>query len=309
MDLRQLDLNLLKAFDALMDERNVTRAAARLALTQSAVSGTLNRLRDSFGDPLFLRTQRGVTPTPRALELAAPIKRVLADVQALLQPTSFDPAQAEFTLALAATDYALRAVVLPFVAALRPLAPGIRVAVHPLQEAQVLERMERGALDLALLTPETAPPELHCQRLFDERYVCVMRQGHPAANGADAADAAQVKSLTVEQFCALDHAIVSLQGGGFAGATDTALARLERTRRVMASVPSFVMLLDLVRASDLVALVPARLLNGQAGLCTVQPPLDVPGFTKLLTWHARTHADPGHRWVRGLLMASCDAAR
>lgn len=306
MDLRQLDLNLLKAFDALMDERNVTRAAARLALTQSAVSGTLNRLRDSFGDPLFLRTQRGVTPTPRALELAAPIKRVLADVQALLHPPAFDPARAEFTVALAATDYALRAVVLPFVAALRPLAPGIRVAVHAVQEAQVLERMERGALDLALLTPETAPPELHCQRLFDERYVCVMRQDHPAAKGTHTA---QAELLTVDQFCALDHAIVSLQGGGFAGATDTALARLGRTRRVMASVPSFVMLLDLVRASDLVALVPERLVSGQAGLCTVQPPLDVPGFTKLLTWHARTHADPGHRWVRGLLMASCDAAR
>lgn len=306
MDLRQLDLNLLKAFDALMDERNVTRAAARLALTQSAVSGTLNRLRDSFGDPLFLRTQRGITPTPRALELAAPIKRVLADVQALLQTTSFDPAQAEFTLALAATDYALRAVVMPFVAALRPLAPGIRVTVHPVQEAQVLDRMEHGALDLALLTPETAPPELHCQRLFDEHYVCVLRQGHPAAHGTESST---MTPLTLDQFCALDHAMVSLQGGGFAGATDAALARVGRARRVVASVPSFVMLLDLVRTSDLVALVPARLLVGQSGLCAGPPPLEVPGFTKLLTWHARTHTDQAHRWVRGLLMHCCNAVQ
>ena len=205
---------------------------------------------------------------------------------------------------MAATDYALRAVVLPFVAALRPLAPGIRVAVHTVQEAQVLDRMEHGALDLALLTPETAPPELHCQRLFDEHYVCVLRQGHPAAQSADAS---QMAPLTLDQFCALDHAMVSLQGGGFAGATDAALARVGRARRVVASVPSFVMLLDLVRTSDLVALVPARLLVGQTGLCAGPPPLEVQGFTKLLTWHARTHTDPAHRWMRGLLMHCSNA--
>jgi DNA-binding transcriptional LysR family regulator len=299
MDLRQLDLNLLKAFDALMDERNVTRAAARLALTQPAVSGTLNRLRESFGDPLFVRTQRGVVPTPRALELAAPIKQVLAHVDVLLKPVVFDPATAAFTLSVAATDYALRAVVVPWMAALRSLAPGVRVAIYPLEDARVLERMERGTLDCALLTPETAPPELHCQRLFDERYVCVVREGHPTAAPA---------ALDLDQFCALDHAMVSLQGGGFEGATDAALARLGRRRRVMASVPSFVMLLDLVRNSDLVALVPERLLDQQAGLKVQAPPLEVPGFTKILAWHARTHPDPGHRWARALLMEiACDA--
>lgn len=293
MDLRQLDLNLLKAFDALMDERNVTRAAARLALTQPAVSGTLNRLRDSFGDPLFVRTQRGVVPTPRALELADPIKQVLAQVDVLLKPVEFDPASATFTLSVAATDYAMRAVVVPWVAALRPLAPRVRVAVHPMDEAHTLERMERGTLDLALVTPESAPPELHCQRLFDERYLCVMRQNHPSA---------QHTQLTLEHFCALNHAMVSLQGGGFQGATDTALAQRGLSRRVMASVPSFVMLLDLVRDSDLVALVPERLLDHVDGFHVQEPPLPVPGFTKILAWHARTHADPGHRWARSLLI-------
>lgn len=293
---RNVDLNLLKAFDALIDERSVTRAAARLALTQPAVSGILNRLRDSFGDPLFVRTQRGIAPTPRALELMGPIKRVLADIEGILTPAAFDPAVADFTLSLAATDYALRAVVVPFIAALRPLAPGIRVAVRQIDEAGLLEQMERGELDLALLTPQTAPAGLHSRNLFDERYVCVLREGHPLAGG---------DGLSLEQFCALDHAMVSLRGGGFSGATDEALARLGRSRRVRVSVPGFVMLLDIVRASDLLALVPRRLLQDAGGLHQIEPPLEVAGFTKILTWHARTHEDPGQRWVRALLLQSC----
>jgi len=296
MELRTLDLNLLKAFDALMDERNVTRAAARLALTQPAVSGILNRLRESFGDPLFIRTRHGITPTPRALALTAPVKRVLADIDGLLRPAAFDPARAEFTLSLAATDYALRAVVVPFIAALRPLAPGVRLAIRPVDEARVLERMECGELDLALLTPQGTPPELHSRSLFEERYVCVLRAAHPLAGAG---------VLSLEQFCALDHGMVSLEGGGFRGVTDEALARLGRARRVMLSVPSFLTLLDVVRASDLVALVPRRLLQGVQGLALIEPPLEVAGFTKSVAWHARTHDDPGHRWVRALLFETC----
>lgn len=298
MQLRQLDLNLLKAFDALVDERNLTRAAERLAVTQPAVSATLNRLRDAFGDPLFVRSARGVTPTARALALAGPIKRILADIEAVLMPEAFDPATADFTVTVSATDYALRAVVMPFVAALRPRAPQVRVAVVQAHGPELLARMERGELDLALVTPEMAPPDLHSRRLFDERYVCVLREGHPASEQA----------LTLDAFCALDHGIVSLQGGGFAGPTDEALAQLGRERRVMASVPSFAMLLDLVRSTDLVALVPERLLHGARGLIVRPPPLEVAGFTKILAWHARTQADPRQRWVRDLLVQACGPA-
>ncbi len=296
MQLRQLDLNLLKAFDALMDERNVTRAAERLAVTQPAVSATLNRLRDALGDPLFVRTQRGIAPTERALALAGPIKRILADIEAVLQPQAFDPATAAFTVTLSATDYALRAVVMPFVAALRPLAPHIRVAVIQAHGPELLERMERGELDLALITPQMAPADVHVRPLFDERYVCVLRQGHPAVGP---------EALTLDTFCALDHGIVSLQGGGFSGATDEALSRLGRQRQVKVSVPSFGMLLDLVRSTDLAALVPERLLVGVTGLEVCPAPLEVAGFTKVLAWHARTHVDPRQRWVRDLLVRTC----
>jgi DNA-binding transcriptional LysR family regulator len=283
-------------FDALMDERSVTRAAERLALTQPAVSASLQRLRESFGDALFVRSQRGINPTLRALALAAPIKRILAEAAQLLQPERFEPAQAQFTLSLAATDYALRAVVLPFITALRLKAPGIRVAVQTVDDSHMLARMESGTLDMALLTPQSAPPQLHCKSLFEESYVCVLRADHPLALAGE---------LSLEQFCALAHGVVSLQGGGFQGPTDEALARIGRQRRVMLSVPSFVMLLDAVRSSDLAALVPRRLLQGAQGLCLIAPPLEVAGFRKILVWHARTHDDPGYRWLRELLFTTC----
>lgn len=300
MLLRNLDLNLLKAFDALIDERNVTRAAERLAVTQPAVSAMLARLRDAFADPLFLRTQRGMVPTARAMALGAPIKRILAEIDGILQPTEFEPASALFTVSISATDYALRAVVLPFIAVLRSLAPGVRVAVVVQSHGmELLEQMERGELDLALITPQMCPPDLHSRTLFDEQYVCVLRDGHAAAAEA---------VLTLDTFCALDHGIVSLQGHGFSGPTDEALARLGRQRRVMVSVPSFGMLLDLVRSTELAALVPARLLLETQGLAVRQAPLEVVGFTKILAWHARTHTDPRLRWIREQLVHVCSSS-
>lgn len=297
-DIRALDLNLLKALDALLDERSVTRAAARLGLTQPAVSGMLTRLRENFGDPLFVRTQRGIVPTPRASGLAAPVKRVLGEIEALLRPPGFEPSTAGFTLSLAATDYALRAVVVPFLSALRHRAPGIRVAVRPIESDRVQARLERGDLDLALLTPEATSPDLHARRLFEEHYVCALRRDHP-----DAADG----HMPLDRFCALDHALVSYAGGGFRGVTDDALAGLGRERRVVVSVTSFLVLPDLLRASDLVAVVPRRLISGTEGLALLAPPLDIPGFTKVAAWHERTHRDPGHRWVRALLFETCGA--
>ncbi|HWT38132.1 MAG TPA: LysR family transcriptional regulator [Paraburkholderia sp.] len=297
-DIRAIDLNLLRTLDALLDERNVTKAARRLSLTQPAVSGMLTRLRESFDDPLFVRTQRGIVPTLRALELAAPLKQILGEIDALLRPQAFDPATAELTLTIASTDYALQAVVLPFLEALRRRAPGVRVAVVPVQDTLLQTQFERGEIDLALVTPESALPELHARRLFDERYVCVMRVSHPDAQGA---------ALSLDRFCALDHALVSYSGGRFRGVTDDALARLGRERRVTVSVTSFLVLPRILKSSDLIAVVPQRLVARSKGLATLEPPLEIPGFTKTVAWHERTHRAPAHRWVRELLFKTCDA--
>ncbi len=295
-DIRNIDLNLLRTLDALLDERNVTRVARRLALTQPAVSGMLTRLRESFDDPLFVRTQRGIVPTERALELAGPLKQVLSDIDTMLRPQAFDPASAELTLSIAATDYALQVVVVPFLARLRTLAPRVRVAVVPVQSQPLQPLFERGDVDLALITPDSAPADLHARTLFEERYVCVMREGHPDA---------QAGALSLERFCALDHALVSYDGGSFHGVTDEALARLGKSRRVALSVTSFLVLPRILQCTDLIAVVPRRLVRPGDGLVIVDAPVEVPGFTKTAAWHERTHRSPGHRWVREVLFDTC----
>lgn len=295
-DIKTLDLNLLKALDALLDERSVTRAAARLSLTQPAVSGMLTRLRDSFGDPLFVRNQRGIIPTPRALELAMPVKKVLDDIGDLLQPAVFDPATAVMTVSIAATDYALKTILVPFLARLREVAPGIRVAIHSVEDSRLLTQMESGELDLALITPEVTQPGLHARRLFDERYVCVMRSTHPAAAAG---------TLTLAEFCTLEHAIVSYVGGSFRGATDIALAQQGLTRHVALSVNSFTALTDILQMTDLIAVMPERLIRHQTGLICMEPPLPISGFTKVAAWHDRTHHDAGYAWVRAFLFETC----
>lgn len=290
--LRTLDLNLLKTLDALLDERSVTRAAQRLSLTQPAVSAMLNRLREHFDDPLFTRGQHGINPTLRALALAAPVRQILGDIDLLLQPQAFDAASSQMSLSIAATDYALSAVAVPFIAALRQQAPGVRVSVQPVENDRLAVQMERGEIDMALVTPDSTPADLHARHLFDEEYVCLLRPDHPALLHGE---------LSLDQFCALDHALVSHSGKVFSGVTDDALAAMGRQRRVTLAVNSFLVLPDILLSSDLVAVVPRRLAGSAKGLKAVPPPVAVAGFSKTLVWHERSHRDPGHRWLRALL--------
>ncbi|HCL3396500.1 TPA: LysR family transcriptional regulator [Pseudomonas aeruginosa] len=294
-NLRSLDLNLLRALDALLDEGSVTRAAERLALTQPAVSGMLTRLRESFDDPLFVRSQRGLVPTVRAQSLALPIKRVLGEIDGMLQPPEFVPGTAEFTLSIAATDYAQRTILVPLLAALREEAPGVRVSVRPVDGLRLEHQLASGELDMAIVTPDSIYPGLHARPLYDEQYVCVLRDDHPNADGFD-----------LDDFCALDHALVSLGNGSFEGVTDEALAGLGRKRHVVLSVPSFLMLLEILRGSDLIAVVPKRLIQTSDGLRVLDPPVPIPGFQKVVAWHERTHHHPAHQWVRALLSTVCE---
>ncbi|MGX1124432.1 LysR family transcriptional regulator [Pseudomonas sp. HLS-6 TE3448] len=297
-DIRKLDLNLLRALDALLDERSVTRAADRLALTQPAVTGMLNRLRESFDDPLFVRAQRGIVPTPRAEQLAVPIKQLLADVECMLQPQAFDPLTANMTVKLASTDYALRAIVVPFLSVLRQRAPNIRVSVLPIDDQGLQLQLDRGDIDLALVTTEATASGLRAKLLFDESYVCVMRSDHP-----DAAN----DTLSLDRFCALDHVLVSPSGGGFLGVTDEALKKVGRSRRVTVSVTSFLVLPEILMVSDLIAVVPRRLAVRHDGLTLVEPPVEIPGFSKMLAWHERTHRDACYQWIRSLMVDTVNA--
>jgi DNA-binding transcriptional LysR family regulator len=291
-DIRNLDLNLLKAFDALMDEGSVTRAAQRLVLTQPAVSAMLTRLRDNFDDPLFVRSQRGMVPTERALTLAGPIKQVLADINLLLQPIHFEPETAKMTYTIAATDYALKAVIVPLMAELKKQAPGIRVAVISVNHDSLSRQMEQGEVDLALVTPQTTPEELHSSALYEEQYVCMMRADHPVAISG---------CVTLEQFCSLEHILVSNKGG-FWGPTDEALAAMKLNRHIGLAVNSFLVLPEILGITDMIAVVPRRLACRHDNLVIMDTPLEVKGFTKSMAWHERSHRDPSHQWIRALCL-------
>ncbi len=292
INIRNVDLNLLVTFDALYDARNVTRAAERLALTQPTVSGMLTRLRALFDDPLFVRTQHGVLPTPRADALSEPVKALLASVEALVTPDDFDPGLAEMKISISANDYMQHALIVPFIERLRKQAPGIRLAVMPAYIAGLAAKLARGEVDLAVTIPEFADPGLPRSLLYTERYVCVAREDHPLTG----------KKLSLEDFCRFDHVLVSPTGGGFSGPTDDALAKFGVSRRVSVSLPSFHVMLQTIRADDFLALVPERILYGKmAGLKLFEPPVLVPDFDVIACWHSRVDANPGQRWIRGLL--------
>lgn len=292
VDIRTFDLNLIRVLDALLDEGSVTRAASRLALTQPAVSGALAHLRDALGDPLFVRAQRGLVPTPRALDLALPVKRLLQEAEAIVRPSAFDPASSEFQVSVSASDYAQRVLLTPFLSMLRKDARGIRLAVRPLLGSDLPRMMARGAVDLALLTPEEGPEQLISRRLFDDRYVCAVRRGHPLSTGV----------LSLDAFCDLDQALVSPQGGGFRGPVDAALDALGRSRRVAVSVPSFLALLDVLAETDLIAAVSERLVRSAPDLELQPLPVAVPEFTIIAAWHERTRHDPAQNWLRARLV-------
>jgi DNA-binding transcriptional LysR family regulator len=287
--LRDLDLNLLVALDTLLEERSVTRAAGRLGLTQSAMSGALARLRSALDDPLFVRTQRGIHPTPRAEALAAPLKRWLSEGDALVRRAEFEPRRWEGSFTVSTTDYMQLALLPALLARLRSEAPGLRLAVVPLVRQRLAESLAKGEIDLGVTIPEFAPPEVRSRRLYRDRYVVAVRAGHPLA---------KLRRSSLEDFCRYDHVLVSPTGGSFEGPADLALAELGRRRRVSLSVPSFLLVPELLLAADLVAVLPARAVAKRRDIATRKPPIAIPDFDVMAVWHSRVHADPAHRWLR-----------
>lgn len=240
MDTTRIDLNLLVTFEALLAEQNVTKAAARLNLSQPAVSAQLNRLREMFDDPLLVPARRGMTPTAKALELLGPLRDALDQLRRTLQThKDFHPQSAQLTLTIACTDYIQAAVVMPLVLALR-------------------------------------------------------QRGHPALSA----------ELSMEAFAQLEQVIVSPSGGGFTTPIDEALATFGLERRVVMSAASFLFVPQIVAISDLVALVPRRLLQQvmTERLAQAEVPWLAEQFEVSMIWHERNHGHAGQRWVREVIL-------
>lgn len=288
-NLRRLDLNLLVTLDVLLAEHNVTRAAERLNFSQPSVSVHLAKLREIFDDPLLLPGPRGMRPTARAEELREPLRQALEALERAVAPASpFDPAQARDTWRVAATDYGESAILLPALSGLRAAAPGTRIAVVEMMPSRIAKQAELGDIDLAFHTAEGSPLNLRRRTLFAERYVLAGRAGHPRLK----------RRPTLKQFCTLDQVIVSPDGGGFSGVTDAALAEHGLERRVVLSVPHFLFLRSVLESTDLVAMLPERLVGNSGTLQVVDAPLEVPGYEMAMLWHERSHRDPAHQWLR-----------
>jgi DNA-binding transcriptional LysR family regulator len=298
VDLRSLDLNLLVALDALLTERNVTRAAARLHLSQSSTSAALARLREAFGDPLLLRTARGMLPTLRGAALADPVRQVLAEIERMVSAaSSFDARTAAETFRIAASDYVEFAILPQLVDHLEVHAPSCRLAVRAMDFTTVGEQLQAGEVDLAVLALQNAPPEMRSRPLYNERFVCVVRRDHPAA-----ASVASGGRMPLEVFCTLDHVLVSPRGTAFRAQTDEALAAIGRERNVRLAVPHFLLVPEILSRTDMVAVLPERLARGySARLAMMELPIDVPAFTIAAVWHERSHRGPAQAWLREAL--------
>lgn len=311
-NLRTLDLNLLRVFDEVMAERNLTRAANKLAMTQPAVSNALNRLRDALGDRLVVRSGYGVEPTPKALALWPAIADALRQIESSLAPGEFVPAQANTTFVLAMADATAAELMPGLVEILQDEAPGVSMRVLPLATRDPRRMLEEGMMDLAVgffppVIADLAVQEqagrmaaFERQRLFGGEYVCVMRKGHPLAKG----------SLTIKRYCDARHLRVSFSGRPF-GFVDEALMALGRQRRVVLTVNQFFTAGRVVATSDLVAVLPKHFVSvtGMADQFVLRElPFEVPLVLVDALWHRREGQRSDHAWLRAAVATAAHKA-
>lgn len=301
MNLRKFDLNLLVIFQTIIAEKSVVAAAAQIGLSPSAVSHALARLRVMFNDELFRRTSRGLEPTERALALATEIEIGLAHIgHAIEGQHTFDPASAERLFTMQIADYVSGILLAPLAKRLQTDAPGISVEVLPFSVGTDAERITAD-VQIRFTPGQKAPAGLRVERLITDKFLVVMRRGHPAAD----------QKLTPESYARLSHVRLSPAAIGTM-MVDEALSRRGLKRRIVMSVPSWFDLPQIVENSDLVAIVPSRLsLTNKrlAGLHAAELPLPEVKFAIDLSWDARRDRDPGQRWFRGLLKTILRGAR
>jgi DNA-binding transcriptional LysR family regulator len=300
-----VDLNLLVAFDALALERNVTRAAARIGLSQPALSKALNRLRDVFGDPLFVRRARCMEPTPRALDLVAPIRGALADISRTLTPTAFVPAEAIGVVKIAPVDM-YETMLLPLlIKRLRVEAPRVDVHVKPVDRSRLREQLASSEADIAIAPLGFDDADLHTVQLWRDQLLTLVAETNPLA-----------QRMTAESFAAAGHIVDAglvqvAADGTVTSVVDAVLASRGLRRRVVVVVPSFSSAPAIVSSTDLLATLPSRIaraLGPMAGVRIVKPPLPRLEVTSHMIWHRRSDFIPLQTWLRALILETIAAS-
>jgi DNA-binding transcriptional LysR family regulator len=294
MNIRELDLNLLVGFEALLIERNVSHAASRVHLSQPAMSNLLARLRKTFGDPLFERAGQRMLPTARARELATPIGAALNAIrQAIGERPSFNPATAEVRYSIATTDYAEATVLGHLLPILKRAAPKVTLQIKRLKGIFDLPIAELELCDFALgFVPLPLPPGdgINGTALFNDRFVGMLRKRHPMRN----------RKLTLRRFLSLEHIRVnySEEGPGLIG---DAIQKMGHRRRVGLIVPHLLTVPFLAAQSEMLGIVPLRLARAASrtmGLRIIELPLKIPPLSISLVWHERHQQNAAHRWLR-----------
>lgn len=303
MNFRTLDLNLLRVFDMVMVERNVTRAANQLAMTQPAVSNALRRLREAIGEELFVPGPTGVTPTPQADALWPAVRSAMMRLREVFDPQGFDPRHDPRSFTLLMADATAAVIVPPLVDELERAYPGVDLRVEPLTSRDPRPQLERGIADAAIgffpdvartLAASAGRDECQIDALYGCDYVCVMRREHGLARR---------DALTLDDYCAARHVRVSFAGRP-RGFVDEALAALGRARRVVLTVNHFSTAAQVVQRSDLLTVFPRSYVpvSGVAQDLVMRDfPEPLPRIEIGLLWHRRHERDPGHRWFRGLV--------
>ncbi|KWR88013.1 LysR family transcriptional regulator [Cupriavidus sp. IDO] len=294
MEVKDIDLNLLVVFEHLLRLGTVSGTAKALHVSQPAVSNALARLRKIFDDELFVRSAKGMLPTPVALELAEPVAHALDTLQsALNRKVLFDPLTSDRLFQLAMTDIGEVNFIPKLMSVLRERAPRVSVATVRNTALNLQEEMSHGKVDLAIGHLPELTSEFFQRRLFRQRYVCMFRPGHPLDK----------RTVRVKDFEQAEHVVVTAAGTGHAR-VDEILARLGVERNIRLKVPHFVAVADIVQSTDLVATVTEKFAQRSAGffgLKYIAHPVDLPEIQINLFWHSRYHRDPASQWLRNLV--------
>lgn len=296
MDFHGIDLNLLAAFDALIEERNVTRAAARVGVSQPAMSAALARLRKLLGDPLFLRSPEGLLPTPRARELAAPLSQALTQIEAVLvKKAAFVPGDASLTFNVGMSDYPTFVLLPQLLGALAEQAPGVSLNVRAFSDRDhAVDLLDAGAIDAAIgVLPTHADGRISSMPILQDQFVTILANDHPDAR----------RGMTMKTYLAWPHVLVSPEGDRY-GVVDQALAQKGKKRELALTLPQMFAVPAVVARTRMAATVLRRVaLSSEAGgrLALLPPPLALPSIVFHLIWHRRCESSPAQAWFRALI--------
>ena len=291
-----VDVGLLLTLDALLKEQNVTHAAARLNITQSALSARLTRLRQLLNDPLFIpaASGRGMIPTPHATALRPELSRLLERLNDFINTAhQFDPATSRRVFRIAATDNPAAIIAPDLIPLIRSQAPQAQVAFTLPDKARIGDHLEQGEVDLFVGTADDAAGGLVGQTLFEDEFVTAQRRGHPRGQ----------RDMTLDEFCRLDHLLISTAGGHFSGMIDNALAEIGRERRVSVSIQSYALAPLVLTSSDCICTLPRRFLQRFDQILDLfKPPLSLSTFGMQMIWHPKMRTDPAHKWLRKMVL-------